>query len=109
MSGRSPGCLYGRRGLRGHGLLTWALSLGFQLLLCKSRSACEDVVRQHMLAQVFRCFGMIFTRTGIAFPNSIRTIAVALAGNGTLTIGSNGQIAIKNDLDSPFHSPIQSW
>src|SRR5438445_12865094 len=64
--------IYSSRGLYrrlwGHGLWTWALSLGFKTLLSESGCACEYMVCQNMLAQVFRRFGMICARTGIAFP-----------------------------------------
>src|SRR5438067_1466471 len=62
-----------------------------------------------MLAQVFRRFGMIFARTGVPSANVIRPITVALARNSALTIGGNGQIPIEDDLDSPFHSPVERW
>ena len=51
-------CLYRRLG--GHGLWTWAVSLGFQLLFGESGSALEDVIGQDVFAKPFHGLGMVF-------------------------------------------------
>src|SRR5713101_3921463 len=79
INGSGSWYLYGRRGLWVSSLFTVYGCCKF--LLCESRSACEDVISQHMLTEMFRGFGMIFTRTGIPFPYQILNTPVRLGSN----------------------------